>query len=284
MSQSSATLREFDKIYEDECRERIPTILWQFLRIGVKTPTDGVNRKFQKSAHAFLAEDAEIDYWAHSVGAVSHISILNSNPIPNVMLYLPTVTIPDPVSSKNRVPNMSPEKGTDSSVVSAEGYQYILGEITNGGKRSVRAKVDQLERDCRLVLAKSGNVNILDTVAVGLIVANKDLHEIIFEQIAASASLPHVKSLYCAGRIVFVHDANTILSNFKILHSRMEETKATVDENTQKIDETKATVDANNLKIEEIKAAVEANNVKMDALAQDFAVLKNLMMQMFNRG
>jgi hypothetical protein len=283
MSQSTTTSisREFDQFYENRCRTRIPGILWNFFQIGVCTPYERVNRKFKRSEFPNwpldTSNDAEIDYWAHTSVAVPSITFQDGathGSVPDVTLYSSAPSLlGDEETTIQQVPNMSPEKGEGNSSVPPSGFQYILGEITNGGETSSVKKIRQLEKDCHIVLAKSGGDNILKAVALGLIIANRDFHCKVFQKIESLDPSNPVKKLYCAGRIVFVHDNNTTSAYMQNLaelqaeaNSKIEETRSTIEETNSKVDELNVQMVAVTGQIEETRSTIEETNAKVDEL------------------
>jgi hypothetical protein len=319
MSQSSNG--EFDMFYESECRNRIPTILWQFFRLGVLIPSEGLNRKFHRSQFSnnwpFIgSNDAEIDFFAHSEIGVSSVPIQNASThpsVPNVTIYSSPVYDADTMLTKQQVPNLSPEKAPETSVTNqqyisdekapdtmktnheeqnichvkadansaaaAAGIQYILGEISNGGETNILSKITQLERGCAIVLAKSGESNILNVVALGLIVANKDKYIRVFNHInGEKTKLPHVYKLFRAGRIVYVHDRNTTIQFLKKLEMLHEQVNSNVEETNSKVDLLTHQLEQQTQRLEQqAHQLLEQTNQKVDALTNQLDGLTHKM-------
>ena len=68
--------------------------------------------------------------------------------VPNVNVYSPrpNASVRVPVVQPTPNLNLSPEKEDGPTL----GFQYIFGEITNGGRMSITGKVFELEKDCLL--------------------------------------------------------------------------------------------------------------------------------------
>jgi hypothetical protein len=253
---------EIHSHYEETVRKSLKSIIWSALGVNCREPTEGYSRSYYKDdnpgnlwwAHKDKDEQIQIDFLAH-VAPLNSLSDVNETlvaGIPNVSVWKSTAEAPF-VSSSSIVPgyqqkkSSSPEKpeasdGDDATNGSAdEHFQYVIAEITIGGRSSVVGKLKQLEKDCFFLCSRAcptisdkSNFKVLESIAfVAVVSPNPNVQE-IFRKVANTTSpYPLLQELYRQGRFVYIQHKETIVVVIQDLDKKMQNLETNLTEQSQ---------------------------------------------------
>jgi hypothetical protein len=228
---------EVNAWYEDASRQKLPVILWTCFSLACREP-------------AFCWEwaaipstcNGEVDFLAHSVYR-SDISLITTNAIPHVTVAISPNQNSINLSGKStseksssfKVP--SPEKlDTNGADLTDEHDCYVIGEVACGGETSVKGKLEQLERDCVFILAKTQQTDILNVVNAAVVINQKDFTQYAFDYIGCNPSqLPHLSKLYKDGRFIYVQYSITLTRLINNLGERIDRMEQKLNRMEQKI-------------------------------------------------
>ena len=221
--------------YEDIVRDSLRTILWGAFKIYAREPNRGFSASFKKSessgnlwwvGRSANEKEIQIDYLAHTtpLTMLRDVDERAVADIPHVMVFKSRSMVPAaapraPVlAAVQRLLSESPEKPDDEAPDDiGEFVQYIVGEITHGGERSVGTKLNQLEKDCTFLTSRAqpqvtrvADLRVLDVVAVAVVASPSVKSEKVFNYVRSNRlSLPMLSELFSAGRLVCVKDERT---------------------------------------------------------------------------
>ena len=241
---TSSVDSEQHALYEEYVRQALPGILWTAFKLSVGFPTSGVNRTFTESSLAkeeipwpFTNVDAtkntktvEVDFWVHSPDLPVSVSYGTSEVSPNAIVTLfssqPAVsttsmsssittasssTITGAVASSSFSP--SPEKENYPNNDNIEiNTKYVLGEITMGGRESVKKKLTQLEKGICIAMAKAKCKSPLDAVSLAIVANHENLGLVVSAKLSDkdfASSAPNLSILFRNGRVAFVQYKQT---------------------------------------------------------------------------
>jgi hypothetical protein len=226
MSSTVDTDTEIHADYEERARKMIPVCLYDCFNINLYMPSDGYNRKFY--LHMFpgswplgASRECEIDFFAHSndvksipSGPFSHID--NKYIMGNVSnCTTPDISVSISSSTSMSLERIDPATGTtptaaaiSTSIINptTQGIKYIVGEVTYGSRTVVIGKLKQLEKDCKICLAKMhSRTNIKDVVSVAILVNPYDHISDVFNELQTNiVDYPNLRILYEAGRFIYI--------------------------------------------------------------------------------
>ena len=191
---------EIHNHFEETVRKSLKTILWTAFSVNCREPSEGFNRSFLKVdnpgnlwwAMRDKDEQVQIDFLAHAtpLNSLSDVNELRIAEIPNVSVWKSTAVASVVSSPPNIVPGFqqkkssSPEKpesidgGGAIDDPAGEHFQYVIAEITIGGRASALGKLKQLEKDCFFLCSRTcptisdvANFDVLESVAFVVLVA-----------------------------------------------------------------------------------------------------------------
>jgi hypothetical protein len=137
-----------------------------------------------------------------------------------VEMFVSACTIPD-----NSVHNI--HENNNSTSVQVDEYQhmysmYAIAEITYGGLKTVKKKLIQLEKDCTICKVKAGNENVLQVVAIAIVVNPYPHFNALFEALSlVDNDYPNLTSLYNSGRFLFIQYTYTLTIALNIMNENM---------------------------------------------------------------
>ena len=232
MSDSVSSIQH--SAYEDLVRDSLKSLLWTALRIYAREPERGFDAKFNKReslgnlwwvGRSESETVIQIDYLAHTtpltilqdvddtaVACIPHAKVFKSKS--TVRAGAPSGPVEAAVQ---RLLSDSPEK-PDAEAPEDEFVQYVVGEITHGGERSIFQKLKQLEKDCTFLTSRAqpmvtrvANLRVLDVVAVAVVASPSISHVDVFNYVNSKRTLlPMLYELFSNGRLVCVRDERTV--------------------------------------------------------------------------
>ena len=158
--------------------------------------------------------------------------------------------------------------------------QYVAAEVTAGGWKSLKSKIQQLERDCGVALLLMRNKPVLRAIACVVVIAPTDSAARLFNFVDSNRpSHPAVEELMDAGRLVYIQNPEIqsyVLKKVEVgvaevsgsvaeLHAGMEATQESVESLRADFDNLKS--DVNNM-----KASMEQIDSKLGLLLSVLAV------------
>ena len=234
MSDSVSSIQH--SAYEDLVRDSLKSLLWTALRIYAREPERGFDAKFNKReslgnlwwvGRSESETVIQIDYLAHTtpltilqdvddtaVAFIPHAKVFKSKS--TVRAGAPSGPVEAAVQ---RLLSESPEKpDAEAPEDSSEFVQYVVGEITHGGERSIVQKLKQLEKDCTFLTSRAqpmvtrvANLRVLDVVAVAVVASPSISHVDVFNYVNSNRTpLPMLYELFSNGRLVCVRDERTV--------------------------------------------------------------------------
>ena len=196
----------------------------------------------------------QTDFLAHvtPLNSLSDVDEILVAEIPNVRVWKSTAEA-SVVSSSSIVPgsqqkkSSSPEKpeasdGDDATYGSAdEHFQYVIAEITIGGKSSALGKLKQLEKDCFFLCSRAcptisdqSNFKVLETIAfVAVVSPNPYVSEIFRKVKNAMSPYPLLRKLLNHGRFVCVEHKETLVVVIQDLGNKMQNLETKLIEQSQ---------------------------------------------------
>ena len=199
MSCSDSVSTEIQRIYEETVRNSLASILRNAFGTCCRQPMGGFQRLFNKRdsmenlwwSNKPADSHLQIDFLAHvtPLSTLSEIDIQKVSENPHVVVKKSTNkstsinqtgTQSVALDLKQTMIN-SPEK-TDALSDDGDGdnqhFQNVVAEITCGGLKSVKSKLEQLEKDCFFLcsracpsLTSEANFQVLETVAFVAVVS-----------------------------------------------------------------------------------------------------------------
>ena len=217
MSRSSVTT-EIEHQYEDRARAKLPGILYTVCGLVVIEPDLGFNRTFYRREWGnewpdeIVGDTVECDFWGHT-SDIKSISIIHPSPNRRVFVTQSHTTDPDESTHTVRNGKITPDRAlglnlTESPLLTSCS-KYVVAEITHGGMHAILSKIEQLEKDCLLCLAKSKST-ILDTVAVAIVICtSKDSYGVLNFIRSNRPKFPNIYTLMTAGRFLHIKFGET---------------------------------------------------------------------------
>ena len=262
MSKTDSMSGEIHSHYEETVRKSLKTILYSAFEVHCREPSEGYSRSYSKDdnpgnlwwTHNDKDEQVQIDFLAH-VTPLNSLSDVNEKlvaEIPNVRVWKSTAEA-SVVSSSSIVPgsqqkkSSSPEKpeasdGDDATYGSAdEHFQYVIAEITIGGKSSALGKLKQLEKDCFFLCSRAcptisdqSNFKVLESIAfVAVVSPNPYVYEIFRKVKNATSPYPLLRKLYNQGRFVCIQHKETLVVVIQDLGNKMQNLETKLTEQSQ---------------------------------------------------
>jgi hypothetical protein len=252
MSSTVDTDTEIHADYEERARKMIPVCLYDCFNINLYMPSDGYNRKFYPYMFPSgwplgTSRECEIDFFAHS----NDVKSIPSGPFyhtDNVHItgHVSNCTKPDVSVSISSPASMSPERidpGTGTTPIAAtistsiinpttQGIKYIVGEVTYGSKSAVIGKLKQLEKNCKICLAKMHSLtNIKDVVSVAILVNPYNYISEVFNELQTNtADYPNLRILYETGRFIYIRYTLTHLVMLQELGNQQQNMQETIND------------------------------------------------------
>jgi len=223
---SSTVDTEIHADYEERARKMIPVCLYDCFNINVYMPLDGYNRKFYPNMFPGgwplgTSKECEIDFFAHSDDVKSIPTGTFRHPDNgHITAHVSNRNIPDFPAPFTSPTTMSPERidpatGTtptaatiSTSIINptTQGIKYIVGEVTYGSKQAVISKLKQLEKDCKICLAKMPSQKIIThVVSVAVLVNPYNFSIDVFNELQNNTvDYPNLRILYETGRFIYI--------------------------------------------------------------------------------
>ncbi len=271
-SQKSSVTGEIEKDYEERMQNKLVGIVYDVLKVIITEPEPGFKRIFKEADFPSiwprgLPSVVEIDFFGH-VGDIKELRSMTPPTNPYVQVVQSAATETDRSELHIVHPGISPEKGGNIEVT----CKYALAEITAGGRKAAKSKADQLEKDCRIAMMKSGKTDVLDAVVLAIIVNPNDHAEIVFNCIRENARrFPNLIKLMRAGRLFYIINRETISTVLAEINSKLEETTSKLEETTSRLEG----------KLEETTSKLEETTARLlnlqDSLGEMKALLKEFM-------
>jgi len=249
-------------------------------------PLDGYNRKFYPNMFPGgwplgTSMEAEIDFIAHSddVKSIPTGTFRHPDNI-HVTGSVSNCNIPDLSAPFTSPTTMSPERmdpatGTtptaatiSTSVINpiTQVIKYIVGEVTYGGKSTVMGKLKQLEKDCKICLAKMPSQKIIThVVSVAVLVNPYNFIIDVFNELQTNTvDYPNLGALYHSGRFIYIRYTET--------HLTMLEEQGTQLQNLQE-GLTEASSNINTLQTQ--ITTLQTQNIEISSTLQEILALLN---------
>lgn len=276
--------------YEEMVRRAMKVILWKAFDVHCREPDRGFDATFKKHDTAEnlwwvgrpREEVIQMDFLAH-VLPLTTLREVNSEAMADLqyaMVYPSSALLIDneageaapPAAAGQRILVDSPEKPQEEDVSTLTGtLQYVVCEITHGGKASLSNKLEQLEKDCFFLTSRAqshvrnaSDLRVLDAVAIAIVASPSLNPQIVFENVARNrVKFTMLSALLSAGRLVCVRDKRTISARLeeleRIISINAEEQQRAIEEQRRAMDELKEKFDNQNVLINTILSILKAN-------------------------
>jgi hypothetical protein len=268
----SASSRESNKHYESNSRAKFRAVLFKSLGVLVREPAKGYDRIYLKKDHPDNSwwvnrEDTiiQIDIVGHVSEAVNLPSTANVDPNnTNWQVFILKKTLAcsssDEINSVNIFVKDSPEKPLETytsetsvdnitvEVKSTAKFKYVIGEVTEGGKKSITGKIAQLEKDCTFICSKVSRNNTNDSVSqiisfVMLIAPFEDTNYVQNIVESNATMYPLVYLLLCKGRFVYIINRETTTAIVKQLKEETTNLTDQFQEHNQQVEQLRGDLD-----------------------------------------
>jgi uncharacterized coiled-coil protein SlyX len=169
--------------------------------------------------------------------------------LPNVQVFKSTNPSPTVASSGSlhefqQKKSLSPEKAGSSTDDDFDNFQYVIAEITHGGRISVLKKLVQLEKDCCFLcsrtlpsLTQASEFKVLETIAcVAVVCPNpkaSDLHDELFKD---TITFPLLQELFSQGRFVWIKHNETASVIIREMGNKLDTVIETVSDQNQTLE------------------------------------------------
>lgn len=228
--------------YEDNARRALSGTLMEAFGLRVREPERGFNADFSSRESPknllWISEPTsigsthinrlEIDFLGHTE-PLEHLPEVNEgrvNQMRHVRVFKSMATEEGVqatiiVGGGQQKKADSPEKATEG--IEGDGddgemIQYVVAEITHGGKTSTRDKIRQLQRACLFLSSRASptvenvsDLNVLAAVACVVVVSPAIDHDDIFKYVEKTKlQFPMVHTLMAAGRLVCIKYTQTL--------------------------------------------------------------------------
>jgi hypothetical protein len=268
----SASSRESNKHYESNSRAKFRAVLFRSLGVLVREPAKGYDRIYLKKDHP------DNSWWVHGqdtmiqIDIVGHVSeevnlpsTANVDPNnPNWQVFIlkktPACSSSDEINSVNIFVKDSPEKPLETytsetsvdniilEVKSTAKFKYVIGEVTEGGKKSITGKIAQLEKDCAFICSKVSRNNTNDSVSqiisfVMLIAPFEDTNYVQNIVESNATMYPLVYRLLCKGRFVYIINRETTTAIVKQLKEETTNLTDQFQEHSQQVEQLRRDLD-----------------------------------------
>ena len=270
----SASSYESNKFYESNSRDKFRAVLFKALKVLVRAPAEGYDRTYRKKDYPGIPywqdrkdEDIQIDILGHVDEEVNfppnaivdpnninwEVFILNSRVRNNINN---NNNNSDDVVSANIFISESPEKppetytsetSVDNIILEMEStakFKYVIGEITEGGKKSIVSKIIQLEKDCAFICSKvsmrssTTNYSVSQIISFVMIIAPCDQVDLVKGRVESGATTyPLLYQLLCKGRFLYVINKETTTEIVKQLREEVTIFKDQFQEQSQQIEQ-----------------------------------------------
>ena len=254
-------------LYEETVKDSLKPIFFKAFGIHCREPEDGFQRCFKKADNPgnlwwfrkSTDNEIEIDFLAHvtplsTIPDVDEAQVLQ---IPNVRVFKSTVQ-PLAVASVSahhdyqQKKSQSPEKPDETSTDTYAHFQYVVAEITCGGRSSVLKKLEQLEKDCYFLCSRSrpsstqaSDFKVLETIAfVAVVSPSPNETELQNELFKNRTTYPLLLNLFISGRFVCVEHKETISVVMRELSSKMQSMDISLNLLDSKLSEQSQTLDS----------------------------------------
>jgi hypothetical protein len=250
---------EFHDFYEDTVRDSLTSILHKAFGILCREPAEGFSRSFKKrdNLENLLWDcypkvgEIEIDFLAHvaPLSTLPDVVYANLSVLPNVQVFKSTNPSPTLASSGSlhefqQKKSLSPEKTGASTDDDFDNFQYVIAEITRGGRSSVLKKLVQLEKDCCFLcsrtlpsLTQASKFKVLETIACVAVVCPHpiviDLHYELFKD---SITFPLLQELFSQGRFVWIKHNETASVIIREMGNKLDTVIETVSDQNQTLE------------------------------------------------
>ena len=300
----SSDLHDF---YEDTVRDSLTSILHKAFGILCREPAEGFSRSFKKRDNLGnllwdcypKVGEIEIDFLAHvaPLSTLPDVVDANLSVLPNVQVFKSTNPSPTVASSGSlhefqQKKSLSPEKTGASTDDDFDNFQYVIAEITHGGRTSVLKKLVQLEKDCCFLcsrtlpsLTQASEFKVLETIAcVAVVCPNpkaSDLHDELFKD---TITFPLLQELFSQGRFVWIKHNETASVIIREMGIKLDTVIETVSDQNQtlesKLSEQSQTLES---KLSEQSQAVEAKlseqSQTIKALSEQLALFQQIVLE-----
>jgi len=287
---------EFHDFYEDTVRDSLTSILHKAFGILCREPAEGFSRSFKKRDNLGnllwdcypKVGEIEIDFLAHvaPLSTLPDVVDANLSVLPNVQVFKSTNPSPTVASSGSlhefqQKKSLSPEKTGASTDDDFDNFQYVIAEITHGGRTSVLKKLVQLEKDCCFLcsrtlpsLTQASEFKVLETIAcVAVVCPNpkaSDLHDELFKD---TITFPLLQELFSQGRFVWIKHNETASVIIREMGIKLDTVIETVTEQSQTLES----------KLSEQSQAVEAKlseqSQTIKALSEQLALFQQIVLE-----
>jgi uncharacterized coiled-coil protein SlyX/uncharacterized protein YjbJ (UPF0337 family) len=269
--------------YENNARDDLKKILYKFWGLVVLEPEDGFNRTFRKSDVSSFPwpfttsrEVVEIDFLGHCN---------DHKPLPAVSGKVHpeidyAVVSTSPLSKKSqqklnalKQKSLKPicqSKDAEDIEQSNPPSHYVVAEITHGGAKCLYSKLDQLEVDCMLLVAKRADKtipSILNVVYLAVLVnqeAKSD--EIMGFIVNQQAKYPHLFALHQTGRFCYIQYKKTVTYTLAVIDGKLEEVGCKLEEFDGKLEKFDGKLEKLYGQFEEIGGKLEKFDGKLEKL------------------
>jgi len=226
-------------------RRAMRTILWTAFGVHCREPDRGFDAKFKRHETdenlwwvGRPREDTTIqmEFLAH-VSPLTTLREVDSLAMADqqyTMVYRSSAQLIDneageatpPAAAGQRNLVDSPEKSQEEEVSTlTPTLQYVVCEITHGGRNSVTNKLEQLEKDCFFLTSRAqslvrnaSGLRVLDAVAIAIVASPSLNPQKVFKNVAQNRVMyPMLWVLLSAGRLVCVRDKRTISARLEEL-------------------------------------------------------------------
>jgi hypothetical protein len=272
-------------------RRAMKVILWTAFDVHCREPDRGFDATFKKHDTAenlwWVGRPREevmiqMDFLAH-VLPLTTLRAVNSEAMADLqyaMVYPSSAVLIDneageaapPAAAGQRILVDSPEKPQEEDVATLTEtltLQYVVCEITHGGKASVSNKLEQLEKDCFFLTSRAqphvrnaSDLRVLDAVAIAIVASPSLNQEGVFENVARNrAKFTMLSALLSAGRLVCVRDKRTISARLeeleRLISINAEEQQRAIEEQRRAGEEQRRASEEQQRAIEEQRRAGE---------------------------
>ena len=294
----SSDLHDF---YEELVRNSLRNVFMKAFGIYCREPEDGFCRYFQKKddpSNQWWIEKTndtqiEIDFLAH-VSPLSSLPDINEKAISEISYVKMFKSIlQTSIEGSDGIPHafpplksQSPEKSDKNVDDQSDNFQYVVAEITSGGRKSAKEKLDQLEKDCFFLCSRRSRdtPNLLGTIAfVAIVSPNLDAIKACGSILNVSrngTSYPLLRKLYFAGRFVGIQHVKTIGFTMRELMEKVDTVGAKLSEQSEASLEQSETLNTLKTQLsEQREASLEQSetlntlNAKLDSLSELMAAL-----------
>ena len=259
MSKTDSVSSDFHNLYEQTVRESLKSILFKAFGILCREPTEGFLRYFKKgnttSGNLFWdyyrISEIEIDFLAHVAPLSTLPAVVEENVslLPNVQVFKsvnlsPSVATTSSLKDFQQKKSVSPEKADASTNDDFDTFQYVIAEITLGGRKSVLKKLEQLEKDCFFLcsrthpsLTHASEFKVLETIAcVAVVSPNLNATELQNALLKDAATFPLLKELFSQGRFVCIRHTETPSVIIRGMGNKLDMVMATGSEQNQALE------------------------------------------------